>query len=76
MGSKENLRLKDAIREAVRFHFNDAVALLLVCYAAKHAKEELLKYIMGMEISAKELEVALENLPYASVLQMNMEQIK
>ena len=76
VGCKENLRLKECIREAVQFHFYSAAALLLVCYAAKHVKKELLKYLMGLQLQDEEKDAALADLPYKPVLQLNMEQMR
>ena len=76
VGCKENLRLKECIREAVQFHFYSAAALLLVCYAAKHVKKELLKYLMGLQLQDEERDAALADLPYKPVLQLNMEQMR
>lgn len=62
-GGRHSLQLKDCISEAVKFHYCDVAAMLLTCYAAKHNKKKLLKYLMSVEMSEEEEQEALSELP-------------
>lgn len=62
-GGRHSLHLKDCIVEALQFHFCEAAAMLLTCYAAKHNKKKLLKYLMRKEINREEEQEALSELP-------------
>ena len=62
-GGRHSLQLKDCIVEALKFHFCEAAAMLLTCYAAKHNKKKLLKYLMSVEMSKEEEREALSELP-------------
>ena len=66
-GAKMPLYLKDCIIQALRLDFCEAAATLLMCYAAKHDKRRLLKYLMGDETSREEGEQAILELAYPSV---------
>ncbi|XP_078352523.1 leucine-rich repeat serine/threonine-protein kinase 2-like isoform X1 [Oculina patagonica] len=62
-GGRHSLQLKDCISEALKFHYCDVAAMLLTCYAAKHNKKKLLKYLMSLEMSEEEKQEALSELP-------------
>ena len=66
-GAKMPLYLKDCVIQALRLDFCEAAATLLMCYAAKHDKRRLLKYLMGEEMSREEEEQAILELPCPSV---------
>ena len=66
-GAKMPLFLKDRVIQALRLDFCEAAATLLMCYAAKHDKRLLLKYLMGGETSREEEEQAILELPCPSV---------
>ena len=66
-GAKMPLYLKDSVIQALRLDFCEAAATLLMCYAAKHDKRRLLKYLMGEEMSREEEEQAILELPCPSV---------
>ena len=67
-GGRHSLQLKDCISEALKFHACDAAAMLLTCYAAKHSKKKLLKYLMSVEIDKENGVEALAELPNDVVL--------
>ena len=67
-GGRHSLQLRECISEALRFHFYEAAAMLLTCYAAKHGKNRLLKYLMNVEMSREEEEEALTELPHNRVI--------
>ena len=48
-GGRHSLQLKDCISEALKFHACDAAAMLVTCYAAKHNKLKLLKYLVSVD---------------------------
>ena len=66
-GSKVPLYLKDCVIQALSLEFCEAAATLLMCYAAKHDKRRLLKYLVGDEMSREEEEQAILDVPYPSV---------
>lgn len=59
-GGRHSLQLRDCIGEAVKFHCYEAAALLLACYAAKHDKKLLLRYLMSEEMSRQEEEQVIK----------------
>lgn len=67
-GGRHSLQLKDCISEALKFHSCDAAAMLLTCYAAKHNKKKLLKYLMSVEVDKENEQEALTELPNEVVL--------
>lgn len=67
-GGRHSLQLKDCISEALKFHACDAAAMLLTCYAAKHNKKKLLKYLMSIEIDKENEQEALTELPHDVVI--------
>ena len=71
-GAKMPLYLKDCIIQALRLDFCEAAATLLMCYAAKHDKRRLLKYLMSEETSREEEEQAILELPCPSVSRNTM----
>ena len=75
-GAKMPLYLKDCIIHALRLDFCEAAATLLMCYAAKHDKRLLLKYLMGGETSREEGEQAILELPCPSVPRNTMAGIR
>ena len=75
-GGKMPLYLKDCIIQALRLDFCEAAATLLMCYAAKHDKRLLLKYLMGGETSREEGEQAILELPCPSVPRNTMAGIR
>ena len=75
-GGKMPLYLKDCIIQALRLDFCEAAATLLMCYAAKHDKRLLLKYLMGGETSREEGEQAILELPCPSVSRNTMAGIR
>ena len=63
-GGRHSLQLKDCISEALKFHACDAAAMyLLTCYAAKHNKLKLLKYLVSVEADKENEREALAELP-------------
>ena len=70
------LYLKDCIIQALRLDFCEAAATLLMCYAAKHDKRRVLKYLMGGETSREEGEQAILELPSPSVPRNTMAGIR
>ena len=62
-GGRHSLQLKDCISEALKFHACDAAAMLLTCYAAKHNKLKLLKYLVSVEDDKENERGALAELP-------------
>jgi len=64
IGRKHSLQLEQCISEALRFYFYEAAAMLLTCYAARHDKQRLLKYLMGVELSREVEEEAFSELPH------------
>lgn len=75
-GGRHSLQLKDCVSEALRFHFCEAAAMLLTCYAAKHDKRRLLRYLMVVEMSEEEKEEALSELPQSGVPRDVMDRIR
>ena len=75
-GAKMPLYLKDCIIQALRLDFCEAAATLLMCYAAKHDKRRLLKYLMDGETSREEGEQAILELPCPSVPRNTMAGIR
>ena len=67
-GGRHSLQLKDCISEALKFHSCDAAAMLLTCYAAKHNKKKLLKYLMSTEVDEENEQEALTELSSDVVL--------
>lgn len=67
-GGRHSLQLRDCISEALKFHACDAAAMLLTCYAAKHDKKKLLKYLMSVEVDKENEREALAELPNDAVL--------
>lgn len=67
-GGRHSLQLKDCINEALKFHACDATAMLLTCYAAKHNKNKLLKYLVSVEVDEEMEREALAELPNDLVL--------
>ena len=67
-GGRHSLQLKDCIIEALKFHACDAAAMLLTCYAAKHSKKKLLKYLLSVEVDKEKEQEALAELPNDVVL--------
>ena len=53
--------------QALQGHFCEAAAMLLACYAAKHDKKKLLKYLLKEEMSREEEQKAIAELPAAVV---------
>ena len=53
--------------QALQGHFCEAAAMLLACYAAKHDKKKLLKYLLKEEMSREEEHKAIAELPAAVV---------
>lgn len=66
-GGRHSLQLKDCVSEALKFNFCEAAAMLLTCYAAKHDKKKLLKYLMSVEMNREEEQEALSELPHDAV---------
>lgn len=66
-GGRHSLHLKDCIVQALQGHFCEAAAMLLACYAAKHDKKKLLKYLLKEEMSREEEQKAIAELPAAVV---------
>ena len=62
-GGRYSLHLKDCIVQALQGHFCEAAAMLLACYASKHDKKKLLKYLLKEEMSREEEQKALAELP-------------
>ena len=75
-GANVPLYLRDCIIQALRLDFCEAAATLLMCYAAKHDKRLLLKYLMGEETSREEEEQAILELPCPSVPRNTMAGIR
>ena len=66
-GGKWSLQLKDCVSEALKFHCYEAAAMLLTCYAARHDKIWLLKYLLSAKLSRQEEGQALAELPQKEV---------
>ncbi|XP_068716726.1 leucine-rich repeat serine/threonine-protein kinase 2-like isoform X1 [Montipora capricornis] len=62
-GGRHTFQLRNCILEALRFDFFEAAALLLTCYAAKHDKRGLLKYLISLEVNKEEEQKAMSELP-------------
>ena len=75
-GGRHSLQLKDCVSEALKFHFYEAAAMLLTCYAAKHAKTLLLKYLMSVEMRRQEEDQALAELPHHGVQRNVVDRIR
>ena len=75
-GGRHSLQLEDCVSEALKFHFYEAAAMLLTCYAAKHAKIWLLKYLLSAELSRREKNQALAELPQKEVPNNVMDSIR
>ena len=67
IGGRHSLQLKDCVSEALNFNFYEAAAMLLTCYAARHNKIWLLKYLLSAEMSRWEKDQALAELPQKGV---------
>ena len=75
-GAKMPLYLKDCVIQALRLDFCEAAATLLMCYAAKHDKRLLLKYLMDGMTSREEGEQAILEIPCPSVPRNTMTGIR
>ena len=60
---RHTLQLKNCVIEALKSDFFEAAAMLLTCYAAKHEKRALLKYLISVKVSKDEELEALSELP-------------
>ena len=67
-GGRHSLKFKDCINEALKIDACDAGAMLLTCYAAKHNKKKLLKYLVSVEVDKENEQEALAELTKDLVL--------
>ena len=75
-GGRHSLQLRKCISVALRLHFCEAAAMLMTCYAAKHGKSKVLKYLMSFEMSKEEEREALSELPREGVTRDAMNRIR
>lgn len=75
-GGRHSLQLRNCISKALELHFCEAAAMLMTCYAAKHGKCKVLKYLVGLEMSKEEEREALSELPREGLTRDAMNRIR
>lgn len=70
---RHTLQLKNCIIEALKFDYFEAAAMLLTCYAAKHDKQGLLKYLITEKASKDE---ALAELPQDELIRGSVDKTR